>query len=956
MARPWGMPLVTTAIVLALATWRPDLADGSILCSTVDVLCSRSSAREMLNVMWQVEGSALGLTVAAALFAFESAVRQRTSLSLHDYAERAGLMQFVMLGASGLIVVGLVLAWDAGRPPVAAATFALLIAGAGIAAFPFFVRRAMDVVGPVWFRRERLGDIKAAAQRHVRSEAVSMASMIELDAWMEQRPGFTRVPWAPTPHEPLEISPTSATVFDFDLGRLQKLATPGAGTVFINAYVGRRISRDATLVGATGSGNSPGRKGALTLVRGKDEDPLPSLLTALHEEALEAIRNGSPSAAEEVAEGYVELLLAWPRTWEELGQRVTGELLGAMYPFRIGPLDEVQRHLWLQLEQAVERGLREHVLTITSIPWAVAGEAIELRADDLVRRLNQIARTFVTASAGAGDMAELVAERCWRYHVEVCEFHAARRLEESDELEDQEYWASMVALFYAGITDLLRELHQRGLHDQFAALDARYRKILQFWDPADRLYLAEAVIEDPERFGASQTEVADAKRALAAKGVEQRLVLRRTGYRLSVLAWMLHTAAAEDEGAWARIRAYAQTLPNVDELLPSVAHALDHDGLLDRWVSLQGPELEAQFIDVDGPALRALVLTLLLRRSALKRIPPASWMSEHRVDRARGFITELLDVPYVREFALDANETQEAAARRLHGLLQQAEGEQREIEDRELISRELDPEKVSTFEGAVVKGWSDGRLAPALMGLGAASVAVVETTRFADSRFGFAPRLEPKGMFVTPTNWVSVDSHGEHLGKELALGEALELVKALVKHARPLRGRGTPLERLNLVVSKLRADGHAPSLILMPINWRLGRELGLSESRPATHDSALGGHIRGWIDGVPVTEWSAVPKDRLYVVDLKAFCDVEEAGIPGTTEPEPPQIILEQIDEGRADEIISRWDPLDDEEEEAARRRRVLTSVRLDIYRRYRVTVRVKDGARSVLLPQSRRA
>lgn len=113
------------------------------------------------------------------------------------------------------------------------------------------------------------------------------------------------------------------------------------------------------------------------------------------------------------------------------------------------------------------------------------------------------------------------------------------------------------------------------LYEQFEALDARFRKILQFWDPAEREYLAEAIVEDPERFGASPAEVDTAKRVLDAKRIEQELVLRRTGYRLSILSWMLHIAGEHDETAWARIRGYAETLPNVDELLPSAAYALD---------------------------------------------------------------------------------------------------------------------------------------------------------------------------------------------------------------------------------------------------------------------------------------------------------------------------------------------------------------------------------------------
>lgn len=957
LARPWGIPLVSTAAVVVLGLWRPDFSDRSVICSSLEVLCYEASARELLGLIWQVEAAALALTVAATLFAFESAVRQRTSLSLHDYAERAGLMQFVMLGASGLIVLGVVLAWSAGRPPVAAAALALIVAGLGIVAFPVFVRRSIDVVGPAWFRRQRLADIKAAVKTHVRSEAIELASIIELDEWIAKGHDCRRAAWSPQPHAALETSSQSATVFDVHLDRLAELAEGPAQGLFITVHTGSHTRARATLIGATGvDGVSTERGQVVTLVASPSEELLPSVVNALHEEGLEAIRNGSPSAAEEVAEGYVEMLLAWPRTWAELGQQVRGGLLSALYPFRIAPLDEVQRHLWLQLEQAVDRGLREHVLTITSIPWAVAREAIPLRADDLVRKLNQLARTFLSAAKGSGDLERLIADRAWRYHVEVCEFHAGEQLKQAEDLDEREYWAGVVAIFYAGITDLLRDLYDRGLQEAFEALDGRYRKVLQFWDPAERNYLAEAVIEDPERFGASPSEIDEARRVLASQAVKQSLERRRTGYRLSVLAWMLHRASVEDEGAWGHIRAYTQALPNTDELIQSAGHALDHDGLLDRWVSSEGPELEVRSIDVEGPALRALVLALLLKRGALRRIPPAAWMSEHRVERAHVLIGELLDIPHVQEFALDPDESVETAAQRVAELLDDAEQEQREIEDRELIARELDQQKVEAFKEAVVQGWSESRLAPDLLKLADAPIKLTDPEEFSALRFGFAPRLEPKGMFVTPTNWAGVDSHGEHLGRELARGEAEEVIKASTEHASPVRGRGSAPERLNILVDRLRSDGYTPQLILMPVSWRLGRELGLPEWRqPQQDEGPLGSHIRGWFDGIPVTEWSAVENDRLYALDLRAFCDVEEGRIPDTDRPEPPQVVLEPIDEARAREIIAHWDELETKDEEASRRRRVLTSVRVVVNRRYRVSVRDSAAARSMWLPPSTR-
>jgi hypothetical protein len=357
---------------VALGLTEPNIPDHELTCSTVPALCETNSARELLSIVWQVEGAALALTFAAALFAFESAARQRTSLSLHDYAERTGLLQFVMLGASGLIVVGVVLGWDSGRPPVAASTFALGVAAFGISMFPVFVRRAIDVVGPAWFRRERLKDIQRAVEAHVYTEALAMASVLELDTWLKGRSAVQRAPWAPPDHVPLEGG-GAGTVFDLDLDCVETLE-PDVSDLLILTHIGAPASTSTAFLAARETAGHKRRRAATTVVRDSGKDLLSPQVNALHEEALEAIRSGSPSAAEEVAEGYAELLLAWPRTWGKLGQRVQGGILTALHPFSIGPVDEVQRHLWLQLEQAIERGLRQHVTTITSIPWLVARE------------------------------------------------------------------------------------------------------------------------------------------------------------------------------------------------------------------------------------------------------------------------------------------------------------------------------------------------------------------------------------------------------------------------------------------------------------------------------------------------------------------------------------------------------------------------------------------------------
>ena len=147
-------------------------------------MCDEAEARNFLGLLWQVEGAALALTVAAALFALESAARVRPGTALTDYAEKSRLTHFVMLGTAGLICIGVVLLWTPGRPPPAATVFAIFIAMTTIALFPAFVSQMLKVISPEWFRRKRLEDIQRAVEEQVRADAVALAAVNEFQEYV----------------------------------------------------------------------------------------------------------------------------------------------------------------------------------------------------------------------------------------------------------------------------------------------------------------------------------------------------------------------------------------------------------------------------------------------------------------------------------------------------------------------------------------------------------------------------------------------------------------------------------------------------------------------------------------------------------------------------------------------------------------------------------------------------
>lgn len=121
------------------------------------------------------------------------------------------------------------------------------------------------------------------------------------------------------------------------------------------------------------------------------------------------------------------------------------------------------------------------------------------------------------------------------------------------------------------------------------------------------------------------------------------------------------------------------------------------------------------------------------------------------------------------------------------------------------------------------------------------------------------------------------------------------------------------------------------------------------EQPPTTE--GLGSNIKGEHEGIPVIDWWDVPDDRIYALDLGRFCEIKEA--TDDDAPMEPTVEIEEIDAARADDIIASWEPEENEAAEFERRQRVLTSVRVEIFRPYQLEVLEADAARSMKIPES---
>lgn len=944
LGRPW-IALLAPVVVGTLQVMGVGRAPLS-------VFFDRWAVRDLLGLLWQVEAAAIALVLAASLFAFESLTRQRSNIPLVDYANRSRLTQFLMLAAAGLLAIPVALFATPGLPDPSASFAAAAIGLMGLVALPFFIVRAMRVVHPSWLRSERLKDVESAIRGQVHRDAFERASVVELTRWATENGARVGHRMLINSSRVTELADSPGAVLDIDLDRLESTAKSQPDELVVGTRLGERVWAGAALIGRLTSDGPLHPRRAVTISRVEPQDDMDRVVSELHEEALESVRRGSAIAADQVAATYAETWLAWPQEWAQYGQRLEGGLLGGLEPFRIGPTDDLKRNIATTVQLATDQGMRDHVHAFEGLLWRVGFEAVRLQALDLISEMNTLARWLLTTrSHSYPDLASIAREKAWRFQIELCEY--AGRTLDSDEagVELAEMAAAQVRECFSSLIESLRLLFDAGHYETFRQLDNRFRKILEYWDPSRREALARQIVEDPERFGADDASVGRARTVLELEKIRADLDKLRRGGRLAVLGWILRSGSdLSDIDVVDVVRELAGTLGPVSELMDAAGWALDDSReFMSRWTALDQPELEAGFIDTEGPILRALAASLL-SRSEVRQIPPFPWITEGRTQRFEELVEDVAGWSHLWNRLGESLEDVEERRTIVVNLMRSAEQQQRDREDVELIERELDASKVQAFRASVVDGWREHRVLPDLAERTNLDVGQIPESEWTGDQFGFRPQLDPKGLFVTPTNWVGLEDNGRERGRNLAQSEVTAIVRQMTAEGQEVEAVGEVSDRLTTLLAQLRGEGYEPSLIVLPIDWRLARSLGLESWRHDVGRGGLGPNLKGSVDQVPVIDWWEVPENQIFAVDLERFCEVREA-VGEAGESQPPAVSVEKVDEKLADEIISGWGPGKDPEDERERRRRVLTSVRTRILRPFEVKVLDGNAVRFVRLP-----
>ncbi len=265
----------------------------------------------IIGTLWQVQGAALGLSLAVVLFVFQSVHGNRLGGSLRDFAEETWLFPIFFAGLIGLLLDGAVLLHVGKNAPGGwPASWAVIWATGTAVALGFLFRSTIHAVYPRGLHELALKRTRRAIEVEIEDVIFRRVALVLLGRFckenaIEYSPYIGRsAPGAVAVH-----AQRDGEVRDIRLQRLRRL-----GVDAVRREVAQpRLCVDLGTAVRAGSDlavlHASQQRGASRLVhsfriRRRRKLELRSVLEGLHDEALVAIRTPSPATYSAIAEIY----------------------------------------------------------------------------------------------------------------------------------------------------------------------------------------------------------------------------------------------------------------------------------------------------------------------------------------------------------------------------------------------------------------------------------------------------------------------------------------------------------------------------------------------------------------------------------------------------------------------------------------------------------------------------
>jgi hypothetical protein len=356
---------------------------------------SKRDPTDFLEVLWQVQGAALALSLAVVLFVFQSVYGNRLGGSLRDFAEETWLFPVFYAGLLGLVLDGVVLLHGGRDAPGGwAATWAVIWAAATAVSLLFLFVFTIRAIDPRALHQLRLRRTSRAIEAEIEDVIFRRVAFlllhqfcesngIEFDSFFRRRPSQDAV--AVRAHRQGEVR-------NIRLRPLRKLAADAAKHDFVKptlcAEIGSPVRSGTELAWLGAPQKEASKKLARAFrVRNREQQRFRTTVDDLHDEALQAIRTPSPVTYSAIAELYEEMLLALPETWARYGQQYTAGIAGGAHPFELTVQDILERNLYEEMTQAARSTSRDIAHDALDFPIVVAQRALDLDALALSSRM-----------------------------------------------------------------------------------------------------------------------------------------------------------------------------------------------------------------------------------------------------------------------------------------------------------------------------------------------------------------------------------------------------------------------------------------------------------------------------------------------------------------------------------------------------------------------------------------
>jgi hypothetical protein len=519
-----------------------------------------ASATDFLSTLWQVEAGTIALTLTLILVAFEAIWRGRFRGSVRRFADEVWLLYAVAAAFVSLIAIPVtLLGWGKGAPEGWAATWAVCLSALAFGAVPIVLVRTLLLMNPAALHERRLQQIRGEVHDAVDKEAFERLAYDELKTRAEEMSALDFAPmliWTPRENLVAVEAVAAGVVKDIRIGLLARIAhkfqKDEENTLTVGVYVGQYTPRGSVLALASERASRWHLwrvRRAFVIDSRAHRSRLYDVISHLHQEALQAIREVQPSTYDDTAELWVEVLLALPQAWQRYGHSFDEATAGEFGRFGLGPVDAAAKNLYVEAREST-KAIHDLAADAFMLPDRIATRSLEYDAPALMLRMLALYVELYPTVAELEDgrlrerLLHLVFElppqlgRRIEYDFHRIDLPAPQRERAERDLR----------IVFRTVMELMKAIadHDPRDGDRIGKVNGSWADIFGGWQPEhDR---------EPEWPGLSDEDVARRQEHNTAVDavVESKAKLEelRDAYRFALAHWALHQLQESRDSAW----------------------------------------------------------------------------------------------------------------------------------------------------------------------------------------------------------------------------------------------------------------------------------------------------------------------------------------------------------------------------------------------------------------------